>query len=110
MNHAQRIVAIGLVALPLAAFAQTANTPGGSAATGTPLEQDKISPARTTPKTTATTPTTANPTGTLNHMNEPGDPNASGKATTTRRQSRPEAPTPTTAPGTPAVPDPAPTK
>ena len=44
------LMTICLASLPLLADAQTANTPGGSASTGTPLEQ-----AQTTPSTSDTT-------------------------------------------------------
>ena len=59
------LIAAAVAALPLAASAQTANTPGGQAATGTSLDQTKSSPPRATPKTTQPTPDATNPSGSL---------------------------------------------
>ena len=59
------VLAAAVAALPLAVSAQTANTPGGSAATGTPLDQTKGAPQKSTPATTQTTPDTTNPSGSL---------------------------------------------
>ena len=62
MNLIRPSLAIAIASLSLAAFAQTANTPGGQAATGTQLDQTTKSP-QNAPKTTATTPDATNPTG-----------------------------------------------
>lgn len=54
-----------LATLPLAASAQTANTPGGSAATGTPLDQTKPMSQPGPTGNSATSPNATNPGGTL---------------------------------------------
>lgn len=61
------LIASAVLTLPLAVAAQTANTPGGQAATGTPLDQTKSSPQKSTPATTSTTPDATNPSGSLSH-------------------------------------------
>lgn len=68
MNKMRTVLALTLVVAPLAVMAQTANSPGGSAATGTGLDQTKPSGQRSSGPTgdTATNPGMTNPGGTLN--------------------------------------------
>ena len=71
MNRISKVIASTFVAIPLAvasfaASAQTANTPGGSAATGTALDQSKPTGTMAPTGNTATNPSTTNPGGTLN--------------------------------------------
>ena len=61
MNTLHKLLAIGLIATPLAVLAQTANTPGGQASTGSAI--DKSAP--NVPATTATSPDMTNPSGSL---------------------------------------------
>ncbi len=63
MHTIRTAVAAAFLVLPLLASSQTANTPGGSASTGTPLDQTRSSPSSNAPATTSTSPSTTNPTG-----------------------------------------------
>jgi len=65
MKPMHALLAATLVAVPLIVAAQTANTPGGQASTGTGLDQTKNAPQQTTPTTTKTTPDVTNPSGAL---------------------------------------------
>jgi hypothetical protein len=65
MNTVRTLVAIGIVTASFGAFAQTANTPGGQASTGSALDQTNKSSEKTLPKTTATSPDETNPSGAL---------------------------------------------
>lgn len=78
--------ALPLATLPLAASAQTANTPGGSAATGTPLDQTKPMGQSAPTGNSATSPTATNPGGTLSRggaASTPGTTTGSMSDTTT---------------------------
>ena len=89
MTKTKTLLAALIASVPLLVHAQTANTPGGSASTGTPLDQTKTDPGKIAPPTTSSTPTTTNPSGTMSKgsstmskegmskTNKPGD-----KATT----------------------------
>jgi hypothetical protein len=65
MKRMYTLFAAASAAVPLIVAAQTANTPGGEAATGSGLDQTKNAPQKTTPKTTQTAPDATNPSGTL---------------------------------------------
>ena len=65
MIRSRTLLALGIAALPFVVQAQTANTPGGSASTGTPIEQTKTAPGKLAPGTTATSPSATNPEGSL---------------------------------------------
>lgn len=90
MQSLRTLLAVGIAAASFTAVAQTANTPGGQAATGTPLDQTNSTPAKTTPKSTSTTPDATNPSGSVTHgtpsTSTTGAPMrtspATGKATT----------------------------
>jgi hypothetical protein len=58
-------IAAAFVSVPLAVSAQTANTPGGQAATGSGLDQTTKNPQETTPGRTRTSPDMTNPKGKL---------------------------------------------
>ena len=95
MNASKTIVSLSLASLtlcmPLIASAQTADTPGGQASTGTPIEQKPGKAA--SPGSTATTPSATNPSGSLSKghsmtpnadttMTNKSGMSKSGKATT----------------------------
>lgn len=65
MNRIHALLMASVCAAPLLVHAQTSNAPGGSASTGSPLEQSKSSPVNSTPSNTSTAPTTTNPSGSL---------------------------------------------
>jgi len=76
------VIALGFATVSVSALAQTANTPGGQAATGSALDQTTTTPQRNVPKTTATSPDQTNPSGavtktrthkTKTNPTEPGD-------------------------------------
>jgi hypothetical protein len=85
--NARRLFAAAVIAmLPLSLSAQTANTPGGQAATGSGLDQTTKNPQETTPGRTRTNPDMTNPKGTLSPkrpnsaVDQTGDPNLSRPA------------------------------
>ena len=65
MHRLIRLLATGAVVMPVVGTAQTANTPGGSASTGSALDQTQGAPARALPRRTQTATDLTNPTGTL---------------------------------------------
>lgn len=71
-----------IVSAPLAAVAQTANTPGGSASTGTPLDQTRTDPGKIAPATTSTSPTTTNPAGNTGKRTDAKSRDSLSKGTT----------------------------
>jgi hypothetical protein len=70
-----------LVAAPIAVSAQTANTPGGQAATGSGLDQTTTNSQRATPGKTSTNPDMTNPSGSL-----PGKDTTADQKTTQRHR------------------------
>lgn len=63
MNRIRMSLGLLVAAVPLVVAAQTANTPGGSASTGTPIDQTKSAPGSTAAGSTQTTPDATNPSG-----------------------------------------------
>jgi hypothetical protein len=104
MNIRHLLIA-ALVATPVAVSAQTANTPGGQAATGSGLEQSNTNNAqRATPGRTATSPDMTNPSGSLPARDSTTNATTTTPKTTTRHRA-----TNKTAPGdVPTYPAPAP--
>lgn len=79
MKRISQFAALALVALPLYAGAQTANTPGGSASTGSSLDQTNGAAQKAAPATTSTATSMTNPKGSLPKADESTEP---GSATT----------------------------
>ena len=93
MTRIPSLIALTLAALPLLAQAQTANTPGGQAATGTPIDQTRTTPGKNAPSTTATSPSANNPTGTLNKGSDAMSTDGGDvKAKTNRKPAKSTAP------------------